>query len=658
MHSDRSAQHLSAATLLAAAWTVGLIASGCSGGGGGGGGHQASTTATAPSSTTLGITPATPATGGTQPATVLPSPTPPPTPVALPPVDPPATTPPAPTTLTTAAKLCVDTDRDGAITPADDAGRETWTSARGAVFTYNNDDDDGKHAIDCSDTILNGPNDSRSLGLIVARQYAGPAATSITVSVTPATAPVRLFMADAAATYTQFLAPGAGSAALPVSALTTSDVWFLMEATAPRSTAWNGMVTVTLTIQSAAPIAPSSDTVALCCAPLIYTDNTRPAVRVYAMMIDAPSESPNQNFWNALETGLAAQAVDLYQVNEATYGYDRWVQDNMQIGYQGYASPLGYCWLDEFNQLERGSGAGGGTPSADLWNLVPTELLAPNQGMAYAGKSAFQDSPNYGGNLEILPPYGDPAFPFGRIMHGGGDQGTVDGGSVQRHMNPEEVALLEAQGMQSPTIEISSEWLDVGHLDEFLMFVPDLSAQPTHPFKVLWSSPTLAIQALTQLQAAGQGSALVFAGQPTQTTINTIVNDTNLMTFNDEVQARLDSDKATLESITGLTDADFIDVPVFYQPIASSGLNFSVAQMPGVQNCIPVNDTLYVPDPVGPKDANGNDVWQQQFLAAVAPAGLSVVFVDVFTSYHLLEGEAHCGSNVLYKPYDAPWWTK
>ena len=36
----------------------------------------------------------------------------------------------------------------------------------------------------------------------------------------------------------------------------------------------------------------------------------------------------------------------------------------------------------------------------------------------------------------------------------------------------------------------------------------------------------------------------------------------------------------------------------------------------------------------------------------------AAVYVDVFTSYHELAGEAHCGSNTIYTPYDMPWWQR
>src|SRR5579883_3037584 len=100
-------------------------------------------------------------------------------------------------TVSPVARLYADVNRDGVIDGNDDAGRDTWTSSRGAIFVYNNDDDDGKHAIDCSDSIINGPMDPRTDTVIVAGQYTGGTPQSVTLSIAPATAPVRIFLRDA-----------------------------------------------------------------------------------------------------------------------------------------------------------------------------------------------------------------------------------------------------------------------------------------------------------------------------------------------------------------------------------------------------------------------------------------------------------------------------
>src|SRR5204863_527815 len=83
------------------------------------------------------------------------------------------------------------------------------------------------------------------------------------------------------------------------------------------------------------------------------------------------------------------------------------------------------------------------------------------------------------------------------------------------------------------------------------------------------------------------------------TTVNAILNDANLMALNNAVQARMDANKTILKDACGLSNADFIDVPVLYEDSPYGGIDYGVALNPGVQNCIPVNDLLYVPDPEG-----------------------------------------------------------
>lgn len=531
------------------------------------------------------------------------------------------------------ARLRADVDRDRAITAADDTGREQWSSARGAVFAYNNDDDDGDRAIDSTDSIVNGTNDLRLMTTVVVARLTS-AATSVSLSFEPASAPVRVFRRVGSG-YSQLLAPGRATATIPAADVSAAATELRVEATGPRSRTWDGTVSLVLVAQGA---QTTRDVLKLRCAPLIYVDNTRPAERVYAMLL-----ADNRPFWDALQQGLNSQGVPLQEVRADRYGGDRWVQDGMQLGYQGYLGPSGYAWVDDFNQLERGRGLG---------PLVPRELLGPNRGMSYGGRGA-DESVNYGGNLEVVPPH--TGYPFGRIYYGGGST-TLLGASMPRHMNREERDLLDAQ-VQGPAVEISSEWLAVGHVDEFSMALPDRVAANGRPWKLGWASPALARSALRDLRSRGLGNLRVFAGRTPETTVNAILGNAALMRFNDAAQARLDANKQRLKTACGLTDADFVEMPVMFEDIGFSGEDMAVALNPGVVNCIPVNDTLYIPDPEGPRDG-GRDVWQEQVRTAVQALGLRHVFVDVFESYHEQLGESHCGSNVLLRPYDAPWWTR
>ena len=81
-----------------------------------------------------------------------------------------------------------------------------------------------------------------------------------------------------------------------------------------------------------------------------------------------------------------------------------------------------------------------------------------------------------------------------------------------------------------------------------------------------------------------------------------------------------------------------------------------MALSPGIQNLVVADTVLFVPDPEGP-DVAGVDIWQQATRDALDGLGLDIQFVDVFYSYHVLRGEAHCGTNVERAGVtETPWW--
>ena len=56
---------------------------------------------------------------------------------------------------------------------------------------------------------------------------------------------------------------------------------------------------------------------------------------------------------------------------------------------------------------------------------------------------------------------------------------------------------------------------------------------------------------------------------------------------------------------------------------------------------------LHNHQPIG----NFDGVFEQAYQDSYLP------FLDVFESYHLLMGEAHCGTNVDRAPYAQSWWS-
>jgi protein-arginine deiminase len=179
---------------------------------------------------------------------------------------------------------------------------------------------------------------------------------------------------------------------------------------------------------------------------------------------------------------------------------------------------------------------------------------------------------------------------------------------------------------------------------------------------VLLASPQLARDVLQSVADAGGGSLTVFTGRSGwQTTVNGILTNTALMTYNDEVQLRMDAIRSYYMTQLGLADSEIIDLPVLFED-AGSG---AAAYNPGVVNMIPTaggTTRLVIPDPEGPDfGMPAVDAWQAEVntrIQALYTAANPVVitYADVFFSYHTLLGEAHCGTNTVRTPPAQDWW--
>jgi hypothetical protein len=101
----------------------------------------------------------------------------------------------------------------------------------------------------------------------------------------------------------------------------------------------------------------------------------------------------------------------------------------------------------------------------------------------FARVQQLEGSGNYGGNIESAPP--TPTAPLGSI---------VVGNALVRdeadHVDPDLLGLLYAQAQ--PVVEVDSTWLDVGHVDEMLTFVPSRGGSGL-PFAALRASSKLAL---------------------------------------------------------------------------------------------------------------------------------------------------------------------
>ncbi|MEN9934258.1 MAG: hypothetical protein RLZZ387_837 [Chloroflexota bacterium] len=98
----------------------------------------------------------------------------------------------------------------------------------------------------------------------------------------------------------------------------------------------------------------------------------------------------------------------------------------------------------------------------------------------------LRDSSNYGGNIEVAPP--TPGAPLGTIVVGNTRiQGASD------FVDPDLLRFLHKQRKQ-PVVQFDTTWLDVGHIDELLTFVPNRGAG--QGFAALRASSGLALRIL------------------------------------------------------------------------------------------------------------------------------------------------------------------
>lgn len=101
---------------------------------------------------------------------------------------------------------------------------------------------------------------------------------------------------------------------------------------------------------------------------------------------------------------------------------------------------------------------------------------------------AVQSSHNYGGNVEVSPPFS--GSPFGTIV-----TGEIDFSDVQ--------ALLGS--LPQDHVEVTTRWLDVGHIDEISSFVPSTGTG----FAIMKASPNLALAMVKSLKSAQDSGILV-----------------------------------------------------------------------------------------------------------------------------------------------------
>jgi protein-arginine deiminase len=218
-------------------------------------------------------------------------------------------------------------------------------------------------------------------------------------------------------------------------------------------------------------------------------------------------------------------------------------------------------------------------------------------------------------------------------------------------MHPDVLAFLEAQRVQAPVLQVDTDWLLIGHVDEELCFVP---SKVGAPWRLVMPSTTMALDILADLSSGGQGALPVFEGKGDETTVDALLGWSDFVAYNQACQASIDGVRQVVKDGFGLSESDIIDLPALFWK--GGGTQRAIAHMPNMVNALIVGDRFIASDPFGPH-VSGVDAFAQPVVDALSPLGLTVEFVDDWYPYHEWWGEVHCGTNATRDPPATPWWT-
>uniref|UniRef100_A0A8D0F769 Peptidyl arginine deiminase 2 n=1 Tax=Strix occidentalis caurina TaxID=311401 RepID=A0A8D0F769_STROC len=323
------------------------------------------------------------------------------------------------------------------------------------------------------------------------------------------------------------------------------------------------------------------------------------------------------------------------------FGYinrrDRWMQDEIEFGYTHAPHKSFPVVLDS-------------PQNTGLEQFPIKKLLGPDFG--YVSREPLFEaitSLDSFGNLEVSPPVtvAGKEYPLGRILIG-----SSFPTSAGRRMTRVVRDFLYAQQVQAP-VELYSDWLSMGHVDEFVTFVPTSDAKR---FRMLMASPAACYKLFREKQKEGQGEATMFKGylgtDTKRVTINKVLANDILVQQNQYVQRCIDWNRDVLKKELGLTEEDIIDLPALFK-LDKQGK--AVPYFPNMVTMIILARDLGIPKPFGPM-LEGECCLERRTRSLLEPLGLRCRFLEEVASYHGRFGEVRCGTNVQRQPFAFKWW--
>lgn len=358
------------------------------------------------------------------------------------------------------------------------------------------------------------------------------------------------------------------------------------------------------------------------------------------------------------------------EVAEKTlHGSDIWLQDWGEIAAVRTKSQTEEK-LAIFDSIRHGSAGMLPVDLARLWNGYYIE----NPSREYSGG-------DNGGNIEVTPD--------GLLLTGNSS-------------TPELRAFLEEKGYKDNLLVMETDWLRVGHVDEYVSIVPNPKA--ADGYTIIKANPRLGLQLMAKaakaelevLAAQNRKSAmhgtyevdlaaLAEFLKKKRSSASSVANAVNLSVADSRALAEVDADtnfsldlsdediavadnhrlaafaKANLALATLIDDnvrrlrerinrgkgrdlntpVSIISYPMLFHKTPQTGKQY-ISMLPGVVNQVSLGQNLIVPDPQ-------ISSFRKHIEKIGTMVGLNMFFIDA-SVYHLRWGDIHCGTNVFRHP--------
>ncbi|KAK2521578.1 hypothetical protein Q9233_010822 [Columba guinea] len=558
--------------------------------------------------------------------------------------------------------LDVDLNRNGRVkSRGKDKAKWTWgPDGQGAVLLVNCDrDSPGAVGTDSGQVDIRTTADLQDMSLMLLRTQ-GPSAIfaeyQVVLHVSESDAEkVRVFHAlrtDSHPHYKPVLGPDKLSYVLDH--VGSGENIFYVEGLAFPDVGFSGLVSFSASLlevphQNAPGTPIFTDTVVFRVAPWIMTPNTQQPLEVFVCSIQQGCDS-NEAFLEGLRALLKKANCKLTICSEVETRSDRWIQDELEFGYVEAPHKAFPVVFD--SPRNRG-----------LKDFAFKKILGPDFGYVTRESPGKEvTSLDSFGNLDVSPPVTvrGKEYPLGRILIG-----SPLPWATGRRMSKAVRAFLYAQKVQAP-VEVYSEWLTVGHVDEFLTFVPAydrkgfrLKGIKRRSIDEILADASLKndnrhVQEVTQRCGMGCNGAAEDPGRMLHAHRGLCVGfgwPGVAIPGPPFPQRCIDWNRDLLKQELGLSEQDIIDIP---QLFILKGTHAD-AFFPNMVNMLVLGKHLGIPKPFGPK-VGGQCCLEQRVRELLEPLGLACTFINDFFSYHLLSGDVHCGTNVRRKPFAFKWW--